>query len=103
MERKDPSQAMELCPKKKGQEIIDTTTNLIYPVAHNAYDMPSLEALVKYMHAADRFTVKSTWLRAIKKGNFATWPGMTYSNVEKYCPQSVETLKGHMVQSSQGV
>ena len=55
------------------------------------------------MHAAEIFPVKSTWLKEIKKGNFATWPGMTYSNEAKYCPQSVETLKGHMVQSSQGV
>ena len=83
--------------KTNGQEIIYTTTNLIAPAAHNAYDLPSLEALVKYMHAAAGFTVKSTWLRAIKKGNFATWPGLTYSNAAKYCPQSVEALKGHMV------
>ena len=55
------------------------------------------------MHATAGFPVKSIWLRAIKKRNFATWPGLTYSNAAKYCPQSVETLKGHMVQSSQGV
>ena len=55
------------------------------------------------MHAEVGFTVKSTWMKAIKKGNFATWPGLTYSNAAKYFPQSVETLKVHMVQSSQGV
>ena len=53
------------------------------------------------MHAAAGFPVKSTWLRVINKGNFETWPGLTYSNASKYCPQSVETLKGGMVQSSQ--
>ena len=87
--------------KSNGQERIDTKTNLIAPVAHNAYYMPSLEALVRYMHAAVGFPVKAVWLRAIKKGNFATRPGLTYSNASKYCPQSVETLKGGMVQSSQ--
>ena len=28
--------------------------------------------------------------------------GLTYNNAEKYFPQSMETIKGHMVQSSQG-
>ena len=89
--------------KPIGQENIDTTTNLMNPEAKKAYDLPSLEALVRYMHVAAGFPVKSTWLKAINKGNFTTWPGLTYSNEAKYCPQSVENLKGHMVQSSQGV
>ena len=54
------------------------------------------------MHAAAGFPVRSTWLRAIKNGNFNSWTGLTYNNAEKYCPQSVETIKVHMVQSSQG-
>ena len=63
--------------KPTGQENIDTATNLMTTEAHNSYDLPSLEYLVRYMHAAAGFTVKSTWLKAIKKGNFATWPGLT--------------------------
>ena len=90
-----------LKPNEQGK--IDTKTNLITTAAHNAYNLPNLEALVRYMHTAAGFPVKSTWLKAIKKGNFATWPGLRYSNVAKYCTQSVETLKGHMVQASQGV
>ena len=88
--------------KPNGEGKMDTTTNLITPAAHNAYDLPSLKALVIYIHAAAGFPVKSTWLKAIKKGNFATYPGLTYSNAAKYCTQSVDTLIGHMVQSSQG-
>ena len=80
-----------------------TTTTQTTPAAHSAYDLPSIEAFVRYMHAAAVLPVKSTWLKAIKKGNLETWPVLTYSNVEKYCPQVVETIKGHMVQSSQGV
>ena len=67
------------------------------------YDLPSMEALVRYMHAAAGFPVRSTWLKAIKNGNFNSWPGLTYNNVAKYCPQSIEAMKGHMVKSSQGV
>ena len=55
------------------------------------------------MHAATGFLVRSTWLKAIKNGNFISWPGLTYNNVAKYCPQSMETIKGHMVESPQSV
>ena len=55
------------------------------------------------MHAAAGFPVKSTRLKTIKHGNYNSWPGLTYNNAAKYYPQSVETIKGHMVQSSKGV
>ena len=45
------------------------------------------------MHAVAGFPVRSTWLKAIKNGNFNSWPGLTYNNAAKYCPQSVETIK----------
>ena len=72
-------------------------------LAYSAYDPPIVEAIVWYMHAASGFPVKWTWIRAIKRGNFETWPGLTYSNASKYFPQAVDTMKGHTVQSSQGV
>ena len=71
--------------------------------ACSAYDLPSIEALVHYMHAAAGFLTKSTWLKAIKSWIFLMWLGLTYSNASKYCPQSVETIKGHMTQSRKGV
>ena len=55
------------------------------------------------MHAASGLPVKSTWPKAIKKQNSEIWPGLTYTNAAKYCPHVVETIKGHMVQSFQGV
>ena len=55
------------------------------------------------MHAAAGSPFKSTWLKEIKKGNFESWNGLTYNNADKYCPHSVETLKGHMAKYSQGV
>ena len=48
------------------------TTNQKSPAAHIAYDLPSIEALVRYMHAAAGFPVKPTWLKETKKGNFET-------------------------------
>jgi len=70
--------------------------------AYSAYDLPSVVALVRYLHAAAGFPVKKTWLAAIKAGNFATWPGLTYSNAAKYFPESDETVKGHLTQSRKG-
>ncbi len=67
------------------------------------YDLPSVEALVKYFHASAGFPVKDTWLRAIKNNNYVAWPGLTYENARKYCPSADETLKGHLVQTRQGV
>ena len=55
------------------------------------------------MHTEELLPVKSTWIKAIEKKNFETWPGLTYSNTAKYCPHPVETIKVHMVQSLQGV
>jgi hypothetical protein len=55
------------------------------------------------MHAVCGYPVKSTWLRAIKAGNFVGWPMLTERNVSKYCPDMDETLKGHMKQTRKNV
>ena len=60
-------------------------------------------ALIHYLHAAAGFPVKSTWLEAINARNYSSWPGLTYANASKYCPISVESVKGHLTQSRQGV
>ena len=69
----------------------------------SAYDLPSVEALVRFFHAAAGYPVKATWLEAIKEGYYSSWPGLTYSNASKYCPAAVPTSKGHMTQTRQGV
>ena len=71
--------------------------------AYSAYYLPSLEALVRYFHAAAGFPVRTTWIKAIKMGNYRTWPGLVMANATAYCPSSDETIKGHIVQSRQGV
>ena len=54
--------------------------------AYSAYDFLSVEALVRYFHAAVGYPVKDTWLKAIRAGNYSTWPGLTLQNTTKYCP-----------------
>ena len=74
----------------KKQNGIYKTTSQNRPEASNVYDLPSMEALVRYMHAAAGFLVRSTWLKAIKNGNFNSWTGLTYNNAAKYFPKSIE-------------
>ena len=71
--------------------------------AFSAYDPPSVEALVWYLHASIGFPVKSTWITAIKEVNYSTSSVLTYTNVAKYCPSANETVKGHLTQNRQGV
>ena len=69
----------------------------------SAYDIPSVEGPMHYLHDASRFPVKSMWLAAIKSGNYATCPGLNFYNAAKYFLESRETIKGHMVQTRQGI
>ena len=71
--------------------------------AYSAYDLPIVEALVRYFHASDGFPVRTTWLKAIKVGNYCTWTGLTLANATSYCPSEDENIKGHIVQSRKGV
>ena len=71
--------------------------------ANSVYDLPSIEQGIKWMHAVCGYPVKSTWLKAIKAGNFIGWPLLTAANVTKYFPESDETTKGHMNQTRKNV
>ena len=57
--------------------------------------------LARYLHAACFSPVTSTFVKAIRKGHFKTWPRLTSHLVEKHLPPSVATTKGHMVQEKQ--
>jgi hypothetical protein len=66
---------------------------------NSAYDFTKIPALVKFLHATAFSPVKSTWLKAIKKGFFQLWPGLTTQAGTKHFPQSEATTKGHMDQT----
>ena len=70
---------------------------------NSAYDLPSVEALVIYFHADAGYPVIDTWLKAIKAGNYDSWLGLTYINATKYCQSEDKIIKGHMLQTRQGV
>ena len=77
--------------------------NQYHHAIHNVFDLPSIEQSIRYQHACCGFPTKSTWLKAIRKGNFVGWPLLTVENVNKYFPESEETQFGHLSQQRQGL
>ena len=73
------------------------------PFDPRSLDLPSIPALVGFYHACLGFPVKQTWLDAVKAGNCDTFDGLTYSNVARYCPDSDETIMGHLAQQCQNI
>jgi hypothetical protein len=48
----------------------------------NVYSLLSILQSIRYIHAAAGFPVEATWTKAIKAGNFITWPGLTNTTVK---------------------
>ena len=73
--------------------------------ANNVYNLPLMKQSIHYLHAAAGFPVKvkSEWIKAIKAGNYVTWPELTAEAVHKHFPESDETQKGHIRQQRQNV
>ena len=65
-------------------------------LANNVYELPSIKAAVRFMHAVCGYPVKSTWLKAIRNNHYVGWPMLTVRNVEKHFPETVETPRGHL-------
>jgi len=70
---------------------------------NNVYELPSIEQTVRYLHAAAGHPTKHTWMKAIARGNYNSWPLINVRNVRKYFPESEETPLGHMRGARQGV
>jgi hypothetical protein len=53
---------------------------------------------IAFLHAAAGYPVVSTWLKAIAKGYFTTWPGLTVQTVKRHMRKSIITAMGHQDQ-----
>ena len=78
-------------------------TKEIEHAIHNVYKLPSTAEIIRYLHASAGFPTKTTWLKAIRAGNYVSWPGLTAKAVNKYFPESDETQQGHMRNVKQGI
>ena len=70
---------------------------------NSAYELPSSEQLVRYLHACAEYPTKETWLKEIWAGNYLSWPGLTTKKVNWHYPETYDTPKGNMRQVRQGV
>jgi hypothetical protein len=70
---------------------------------HNVYKLKTQPELIHYLHAAAGFPTKPTWYKAIKNGQFISWPGLTAAAVAKQFPESDETIKGHAYKMRNGL
>ena len=55
------------------------------------------------MHGACYSPCVDTWCKAIEKGYFKTWPGLTSARVRRYVKMSEATSKGHLTQERQNL
>jgi hypothetical protein len=70
---------------------------------HNVYELPSIEPTIRYLRVAAGFPVEETWLKAIRWGNYNSWPLINVTNAAHYFPESEEMQKGYMRGQQQGV
>ena len=70
--------------------------------ANNVYELPSIAQAIAWMHAVCGYPAKSTWIKAIRAGNYVGWPLLTVKNVHRHYPETEETAKGHTNQSPAG-
>ena len=71
--------------------------------AHSAYAQRSIPGLMQFLHACAGFPTVATWTKAIDRGHYLGWPGLTASRVRKWLPESEETVMGHQQLIRQGV
>ena len=83
--------------------ITNPVPSYIHHHAANVYSMQTIPELIKYLHQACWSPTVDTWCKAIDKGFFATFPGLTSAAVRKHLPPSTSTTKGHMRRDRQHV
>ena len=92
--------------KRRGENLWTVsvpTTKSTREKAADVYNLPSIAQTIKYLHAAAGYPTEDTWIKAIKAGNYISWPGLTATAARKHFPESDETHKGHMKRQRQGV
>ena len=56
------------------------------------------QQLANYLHGCCFAPKSSTFIRAIKNGNFISWPGLDSTIIDKHLVPSIATAKGHLDQ-----
>jgi hypothetical protein len=80
---------------KNGAAICDTI-NVIF-------DLPITRETFLWYHASAGFPTKATFIDTVRNGNYSTWPKLTVTLINRYFPDSDETIKGHLKEQHQGI
>jgi hypothetical protein len=88
---RDPQSGLWRVNLRNAKTAIQSTCN-------HAHDTSNQKELINYLPVACFSPVKSTWIAAIKNGNFTSWPGLTERAVGKHVSKSSAKLKGHLNQ-----
>ena len=78
------------------QEILHESRGTGKAYTLNNYTIPAVPQMIKFLHAAAGYPVISSWLQAIKKDHYMSWPGLCAETVRKHLQDSPITSKGHM-------
>jgi len=90
--------------KSTGLWTIDT--NQLRPpsaLTNSVYHLRKIKDIITFHHQSLFSPVKSTWINAIKNGNFQSWPSLTATNVVNHLDPSTSTSKGHIKQIKQNI
>ena len=62
----------------------------------NSVTVKTIPKLINFYHMTMGAPPITTWLNAINKGWFTSFPGLASSRFRQYCTNKIETSKGHM-------
>jgi hypothetical protein len=71
--------------------------------AHNLYECSNTSDLINFYYATMGYPVISTWCKAIDRGYFRGWPGLTSDRVRRFIKPSQACEQGHMDQRRAGI
>jgi hypothetical protein len=74
-----------------------------YSSRNNLFELRNTGALVDYLHKAMFSPTKTAFIKAVKQGHLATWPGLTEDAIYKHLKLTPETAMGHMNQKRQKI
>jgi hypothetical protein len=96
---RDPRTGLWKFPMANPNQQTNTRLPITLECANVLQVHTGIKRMIKYLHAAAFSPVKSTWLAAITKGYYTSWPGLTTVAVQNHYPQTIATAKGHMDQT----
>ena len=73
------------------------------PRVNNVFKMRTIPDIITYHHQSLWNPTVKAWTRAIDKGYFSTFPGLTSQAVRKHLRPSIATAKGHMTKERQNI